>query len=87
MASKGVLWDSVLAFGKVSGLKANALKSNRYMAEVGEEDKVEMMRIIDFPHGSMPLRYLGVPIAVKRLTIVYFLDLLEGTKNSIGAWN
>jgi hypothetical protein len=76
-----------LAFGQVSGLKANALKSSLYMAGVGKEDKVEMMRIAGFPYGSMLFCYLGVPIATKRLKIVYFSDLLEAVKNSIGAWN
>jgi hypothetical protein len=87
MASINVLWESVLEFNQVSGLKANAMKSSLFMAGVGEEDKAEMMRISSFPHGNMPFRYLGVPIAAKRLKIVHFSNLLDGIKNYIGAWN
>jgi hypothetical protein len=87
VASIGVLWEGVMEFGQVSGLKANALKSSLHMAGVGEEDKVEMMRITSFPHGSVPFWYLRVPIASERLKIVHFSDLLEGIKTYIGAWS
>jgi hypothetical protein len=87
VASIGILWESVMEFGQVSGLKANALKSNLYMAGVGEKDKSEMMRITDFPHSSMPFRYLGLLIVAERLKFVHFSNLLERIKNSMGAWS
>jgi hypothetical protein len=83
----GFIWENVWEFGQISGLKANALKSNMYMAGVGEEDMAEMLRTTGFPHGSMPFRYLRVPIAAERLKIVHFPDLLEGIKSSIEAWS
>jgi hypothetical protein len=57
------------------------------MAGVGAEDMAEMLRITRFPHGSMHFRYLGDPIVAEIFKIVHFLDLLEGIKSSIGAWN
>jgi hypothetical protein len=51
------------------------------MTSVGEEKKAEMMRITGFPYGTIPFRYLGIPIAAERL---YFLNLVEGIKTSVG---
>jgi hypothetical protein len=87
VASIGILWEGVIKFGQISGLKANILKSSLYMAGVEEEDKALMMRITGFPHDSMPFHYLGIPIAVERLKIAHFSDLLEKIKTSIGAWS
>lgn len=69
-------------FEKFSGLKINLEKSTLYMAGSFHED------ILDFPFekGTLPVRYLGLPLLTKRMTVSDFLPLVEKIRTRISSW-
>ncbi|XP_074297313.1 uncharacterized protein LOC141628023 [Silene latifolia] len=56
------------SFSKASGLVMNNTKSEVYFNGVTQELKNDIQQVIGFVEGSMPFRYLGVPIQAGKLT-------------------
>jgi len=46
----------------LSGLKANPSKSSIFLAGVSLEVKQDILATIQMPEGTLPVRYLGVPL-------------------------
>jgi hypothetical protein len=70
-------FDSVTAiigvlveFETISGLRANPSKSSIFLVGVSQELKVSILDLVRMPEGTLPVRYLRVPIITKRLTSV-----------------
>ncbi|GFS34973.1 wall associated kinase 5 [Actinidia rufa] len=73
-------------FGNYSGLSINASKSSVFMAGICPEDMEEIEAITGFNKGEFPFRYLGVPVAVSRLTIDQFSPLISKISEYTSAW-
>ncbi|XP_074283433.1 uncharacterized protein LOC141607982 [Silene latifolia] len=56
------------SFSRAYGLSMNSSKSEVYYNGVGQQLKDDIQWATGFVEGSMPFRYLGVPIKVGRLT-------------------
>ncbi|XP_074265975.1 uncharacterized protein LOC141588431 [Silene latifolia] len=56
------------SFSQASGLTMNTSKSEVYYNGVGQQLKEDIHQATGFVKGSMPFRYLGVPIQAGRLT-------------------
>lgn len=52
-------------FGQLSGLVMNPLKSMVYLGGVPSDVNEEILRVTGMRHGSMPLKYLGIPLHQK----------------------
>ncbi|XP_073151835.1 uncharacterized protein [Henckelia pumila] len=73
-----IVLDCVDKFGKTAGLRANALKSNIFLAAVKEPIKRDIIRMSTGYHeGSFPFHYLGIPLAARRLTERYYSGLVD----------
>ncbi|XP_010513198.1 PREDICTED: uncharacterized protein LOC104789158 [Camelina sativa] len=72
-------------FAEFSGLKISLEKSTLYMAGVRESDKEDILRCFTFALGSLPVRYLGLPLLRKRMTTSDYALLLE-IRDRIGSW-
>lgn len=57
-----ILRDSLDEFGRCSGLWPNVEKSNLYFGNVAPGDGSLIQSILEFNVGSLPVRYLGVPL-------------------------
>ncbi|KAL6509176.1 hypothetical protein OROGR_022486 [Orobanche gracilis] len=79
---KGVLES----FSKTTGLIANRRKSEIYFAGVRQEVKESILSYSQIPEGNLPLRYLGVPLNGKRLSIIQYQPLLEKMVGKIQHW-
>ncbi|XP_074318452.1 uncharacterized protein LOC141655264 [Silene latifolia] len=55
-------------FSKASGLNLSKGKSNAYFNGVPDSLKAEIMQVSGLVEGTLPFRYLGVPIKTTRLT-------------------
>jgi hypothetical protein len=55
-------------FEELSGLKANPSKSSIFLTSVPVAVKQPILEILHMPEGSLPVRYLGVPLVTKRLS-------------------
>ncbi|GAA0162662.1 hypothetical protein LIER_18702 [Lithospermum erythrorhizon] len=68
MASVDVLMTSVETFQGVSVLSFNPTKSSIFLAGVKEDRKRSILERVGFPEGTFPVRYLGIPLAPKKVS-------------------
>ena len=83
MQSVSILNQQLLAFGWMSGLDINVVKSSIYFGGVGESVKLAILRLTGFLEGSFPFCYLGVPLSPHRLLASQFSPLLQKLESSI----
>ena len=74
------------AFDKMSGLKISLEKSTLFLAGVGEQKREEILGHFPFASGKLPVRYLGLPLLTKCMTVGDFLPLIEKIRKRIGSW-
>ncbi|GJR35226.1 hypothetical protein Tco_1210910 [Tanacetum coccineum] len=59
--------------------------SVEYLA-CSESLKEEMLHILPFKCGKLPMKYLGVPLLVKRLGVKDCQSLIDNVRNRINCW-
>ncbi|XP_016506388.2 uncharacterized protein LOC107824163 [Nicotiana tabacum] len=57
------------SFSTASRLQANTDKSSIYLAGVESYKKQDILNLLRFEEGTLPFRYLGVPLSSKILTV------------------
>ncbi|XP_022897681.1 uncharacterized protein LOC111411376 [Olea europaea var. sylvestris] len=82
-----ILLDCLSKFGLVSGLRLNILKSSLYTAGIHGQLLEDILELTNVPRGSMPFRYLGIPLASGKLKISCYASFLDKITTYIGAWN
>ncbi|XP_073313562.1 uncharacterized protein [Primulina huaijiensis] len=73
-------------FGDMAGLRINILKSNVYMASVPDVVRLEILDVTGFALGNLPFRYLGVPLASKKLRALDYIPLVDTISTKISSW-
>lgn len=86
LASASILKDSLVLFSDLSGLTPNNSKSNIFMAGIDDGIKNDLLSLLGFPLGSLPIRYLGVPLITTKLKKSDCGSLLENLKKRILSW-
>lgn len=84
--SVGILMDSLHAFGNTAGLISNVQKSNVYLAGVSDNVKLQILQITGFQVGSLPFKYLGIPMYSIKLKLSDYGSLLDRLSNKIKSW-
>ncbi|XP_070005690.1 uncharacterized protein [Nicotiana sylvestris] len=69
------------------GLQANADKSSKSIAGVHQDIKVSLLNLIGYTEGSIPFKYLGVPLSAKKLNIHQCLLLVEKITKRVNCWS
>ncbi|XP_010694769.2 uncharacterized protein LOC104907527 [Beta vulgaris subsp. vulgaris] len=64
-------------FSRASGLEANNDKSCIYFAGINQETANQLAILINMPIGDLPFRYLGVPLAAKKLNFTQCKPLID----------
>lgn len=82
-----VLADVVKDFSQTSGLVVSATKSLVFFSNVPEFMKELICARFGFPEGTLPVKYLGLPLASKNLFIAQFSPLVESIASQIHKWN
>lgn len=82
---KGVL-EVFDEFAVASGLQISLEKSTLFMAGVPPITHDEVSRQFPFASGSLPVRYLGLPLLTKRMSLSDCLPLLEKSRSRISSW-
>ena len=62
-----VIQAAITEFDKISGLSANASESEVFFAGVQVNLKQQILHILKFKGGLLPVRYLGVPLIFGKL--------------------
>ncbi|RAL42508.1 hypothetical protein DM860_011126 [Cuscuta australis] len=85
--SVGVLADALKHFSQVSGLHVNPQKSNIYLAGQIKDNKVDLLDLVQFPLGQLPVRYLGLPLTSQRASERDFAPLISKVEENIHRWS
>jgi len=81
-----VIKDSLDEFSSVSGLYPSPAKSEAFYCSIGQFTKSAIHSIIQFPDGSLPVRYLGVPLITTRLYRNDCKGLVDKVKARLNDW-
>ena len=84
--SATIVKDTLTQFHDLTGLRANNSKSCLFMTGVVEEEGEAIKQLLQFSMGSLPLRYLGVPLITTRLKKSDCNDLMKKITNKIQSW-
>lgn len=66
LASITRVMETLNHFGAVTGLAASLYKSNIFLAGMKDEDHDRILESTIFSNGSLPIRYLGLPLLSKK---------------------
>ena len=73
-------------FTTMSGLKISLEKSTLYIAGTTHNQQEEILNSFPFAFGLFPVRYLGLPLLTKRMTVTDYLPLIEKTRKRMSSW-
>ena len=71
---------------KASGQKINEGKSSIYFFNTPQSIQLRIARILRFQVGTLPLIYLGVPLALGTQLKYYWQGLLDKFRNRVNHW-
>nr|GEW04135.1 putative RNA-directed DNA polymerase, eukaryota, reverse transcriptase zinc-binding domain protein [Tanacetum cinerariifolium] len=81
-----VIMDALEEFKQVSGLVLSIPKSTAYFCNVPNAIKAYILNLMPFAKGSLPLRYLGVPLISSRLLYRDCKILVEKLESRVNDW-
>ncbi|KAL2251999.1 UNVERIFIED_CONTAM: hypothetical protein Sindi_2322200 [Sesamum indicum] len=73
-------------FAEWSGLRLNIQKSHLIISQSALERKEQLLSILGFPEGQLPMRYLGLPLISSRLSISDCQPVLSKIDARIAGW-
>lgn len=73
-------------FADCSGLQISLEKSKMFLAGVDEVSQTEILAAFSFELGTLPVRYLGLPLMSKRMTVSDYTPLLDRVRKCISSW-
>ena len=73
-------------FSDFSGLQLNRAKSSFIGFELSQEELAGCSRILATPIGTLPIRYLGVPLVDRRLRIQDWHPVIEKVETRLAGW-
>ncbi|XP_011100582.1 uncharacterized protein LOC105178744 [Sesamum indicum] len=73
-------------FGDMSSLRVNPQKSHLILSRAGHGIRDQLLEVLHFPNGFLPLKYLGLPLISSRLTIADCKPLLTKLDQRIKGW-
>ncbi|KAL0367289.1 UNVERIFIED_CONTAM: hypothetical protein Sradi_3619000 [Sesamum radiatum] len=74
-------------FASDSGLKVNPNKSQVIVSRAAQSIRYEIVNIMGFQEGSLPIRYLGVPLVSTKLSIADCRPLLQKIDARLAGWS
>ncbi|GJY42406.1 hypothetical protein Tco_0429676 [Tanacetum coccineum] len=85
-SSTQVIMDALEEFKIASGLTPSLPKSTTYFCNVLNYVKLDILNILSFEEGNLPVKYLGVPLVPSRLIYRDCSELVEKVKQRIKDW-
>jgi hypothetical protein len=84
--SVGIFKACLDTFSELSGLTINHGKSSLYLSGIDEATKTSIYNQMGIQMGTLPVRYLGVPLISTRLTHADCLPLIDRIISRIKLW-
>ena len=73
-------------FAEISGLNISLEKSTLFLAGVKAEDSEAILEQFPFEAGSLPVRYLGLPLLTKKMNVHDYSPLIARIRSRISSW-
>ncbi|XP_057544052.1 uncharacterized protein LOC130823450 [Amaranthus tricolor] len=86
LSSVRIICDCIQGFSNTSGLHANSGKLAIYLAGVDSFIKEDLRSTSQFTLGTLPFKYLGVPLSSKRFSIADCEKLADMMIKRISSW-
>ena len=86
IASVKIIREILNNFSSLSGLEINHNKSQVFVSGVVVALRTDIINCLAFRLGSLPVKYLGVPLISSRLTHQHCLPLIERIISRIKLW-
>ncbi|KAK6117718.1 hypothetical protein DH2020_048570 [Rehmannia glutinosa] len=86
LPSVKILIDCLNDFKNASGLDVNSFKSNLFTAGIYGDELDNILNLLNFPLGTLPVRYLGVPLAAQKLNVNHYSPLYDRIASYINKW-
>lgn len=87
MSSISRVMEALRPFSDATGLITNQEKSNIFLAGVNDEVKQGILDRTDFPLGTLPIRYLGLPLSSNKWSKIDCHQLDEKITSRITAYS
>nr|GEV32463.1 hypothetical protein [Tanacetum cinerariifolium] len=84
--SARVIMDTLEEFKEASRLTPSLPKNTAYFCNVLNYTKLDILNILPFEEGKLPVKYLGVPLVPSRLLYKDCKELMENVKGRISDW-
>ncbi|KAL0292170.1 UNVERIFIED_CONTAM: hypothetical protein Sangu_3256600 [Sesamum angustifolium] len=82
-----VISDALNEFAVLSGLKVNPAKSQIIFSRAVQQERQQILDYLGFQEGSLPVKYLGIPLTSSRLTIADCRPLIDKVEARLAGWN
>ncbi|KAL0291608.1 UNVERIFIED_CONTAM: putative mitochondrial protein [Sesamum radiatum] len=73
-------------FATLTGLRVNPAKSTIILSKSVQRDRQAILNLVGFQEGSLPIKYLGVPLTASRLTVADCRPILEKVSGCLAGW-
>ncbi|XP_058765506.1 uncharacterized protein LOC131638998 [Vicia villosa] len=84
--SVSLLMENFKNFSSSTGLTANMQKCMIYYGNVAQVSKNTLSQITNFKEGTLPFRYLGIPLSSKKLSVVNCMVMVEKMTGKVRNW-
>ncbi|XP_058739152.1 uncharacterized protein LOC131611042 [Vicia villosa] len=82
-----LLMNTFQSFSASTGLIFNPRKCKAFYGSVDDENRRLIQAITGFDEGKFPVRYLGVPLSSKKLSLNQYLPLVDKITSRIRHWS
>ena len=73
-------------FAAISRLNISLEKLTLYIAGTSADTETEILSSCPLASGRLPVRYLGLPLLTKRMTITDYMPLVEKIRKRMKSW-
>ncbi|KAK4381922.1 hypothetical protein Sango_2921400 [Sesamum angolense] len=87
LPSATVIKDALSEFSILSGLNVNPAKSQIILSRAAQQNKQQLIELLGFQEGFLPVKYLGVPLTSSRLTVADCRPLINTLESRLEGWN
>ncbi|KAL0402138.1 UNVERIFIED_CONTAM: hypothetical protein Slati_4243700 [Sesamum latifolium] len=73
-------------FAALSGLRVNPSKSTIILSKAVQKDRQDILNLVGFQEGSLPIKYLGEPLTASWLTVADCKPILDKVSSRLAGW-
>jgi hypothetical protein len=73
-------------FEWMSGLKINFHKSEVFVSEADQGEKERLANMLNYKLGELPLKYFGIPVSDRHLSMSAFLSISQKMTKRLDPW-